>query len=84
MWRAWLNFVRTNRGWHGVQLKWSAEDSLAGESYAAEVRQKAEAEAREMIQRLQSCITNDFPLPEDEEGSDDGVDTREYPVLDHH
>lgn len=58
LWRKFLNYVHLNKGWRGTALNWNPEEPVQPnpEGYAEKMRQRAEGEANETIERLKSLI----------------------------
>jgi helicase MOV-10 len=83
MWREWLNFVHEKGGWRGREINWNPEDPLVAGGYDEGIRTQAEADAREMIQRIRAQYLHNFePFDEEDDDDDDGQDVREYPGRD--
>ena len=80
MWREWLNFVHEKGGWRGKELDWNPEEPLAADGYDAGVRNQAEAEALEMIERIRARVLHNFePFDSDDSDDEDSqADPREY------
>ncbi|THG94461.1 hypothetical protein EW026_g7015 [Hermanssonia centrifuga] len=56
MWRSWLNYVHQKGGWRGKELNWDPLEPLESEGYDRRTRDKAQAEAAEMMQRIRSHV----------------------------
>ena len=90
MWRGWLDFVREKGGCRGRELHWDAGEGGAAEGgYDAQTRTRAEAEAREMIERIRAqYLPNLAPFDEgedsdsdsDSDSNSDWADPREWPA----
>ena len=79
MWRGWLNFVHEKGGCCGRELDWDAAEAVAAEGgYDVQARVRAEADAREMIERIRAqYLPNLEPFGEAEGGEE--TDPREWP-----
>jgi helicase MOV-10 len=56
LWRALLNYIRTEGGWRGREIEWDPTESVQSGGYDQQIRQRAEGEAYDMISRLKSFI----------------------------
>ena len=79
MWRGWLDFVRAKGGCRGHELDWDADGADAPEGgYDVQTRVRAEAAAREMIERIRAqWLPNLEPFEDDDDEGE--VDQREWP-----
>ena len=77
MWRAWLNYVYQKGGWRGKEISWNPAESLAQDGYDEKMRQDAEVEAEQMIERIRSQImsTDAWAIWENETSDDEDDNT---------
>ncbi|KAJ3556290.1 hypothetical protein NM688_g2107 [Phlebia brevispora] len=77
MWRTWLNYVHQKGGCRGKEITWQPEEPVQDGGYDEKVREKAQAEIQEIMERIRSKImsSDSWALWEDEDsGSDDEED----------
>jgi helicase MOV-10 len=80
LWRKFLNFIHTRGGWRGKEIDWNPEAPVnpGEEGYDGELRDRAEREMEETLERLKALIINvtdgselEFDLSEDSDSDHD-------------
>lgn len=60
LWRKFLNFIHTRGGWRGKEINWDPEVPInpGQQGYDGEVRDRAEREMEETLERLKALVIN--------------------------
>lgn len=60
LWRSFLNYIHQNGGWIGKKIPWDPETDVSeGGGYDKEVREEADKEMNELIERLRGVGVGD-------------------------